>query len=49
MAIIGSANVEDRGLPGHGDTELTTAVVDSASEVRGLGNDQRVVTRAICA
>ncbi|WP_052772730.1 phospholipase D-like domain-containing protein [Luteimonas sp. FCS-9] len=45
VAIIGSANINDRSLLGNGDTELAAVVVDGATEPRDLGNGHRVVTR----
>ncbi|GAA5162788.1 phospholipase D-like domain-containing protein [Viridibacterium curvum] len=41
VAIIGSANINDRSLTGNGDTEIAAVVVDNAGiETRDLGNPQ---------
>lgn len=47
VAIVGSANINDRSLTGNGDTEIAAVVVDDAGvELRDLGNPQlKVVTR----
>jgi len=45
VAIIGSANCNDRSLQGDGDTEIAAVIVDTATSVRDLGNGVRVVTR----
>jgi len=46
VAIIGSANCNDRSLLGTGDTEIAAVIVDGDSTVRDLGNGAKVVTRA---
>lgn len=47
VAIIGSANINDRSLTGNGDTEIAAVVVDDEGvELRDLGSPQfKVVTR----
>lgn len=47
VAIIGSANINDRSLTGNGDTEIAAVVVDDEGvETRDLGSPQfKVVTR----
>jgi len=45
VAIIGSANCNDRSLQGDGDTELAAVMVDTETSVQDLGNGVRVVTR----
>mgnify|MGYP003342667122 CR=1 FL=1 len=47
VAIVGSANCNDRSLTGNGDTELAAVVVDTEGvESRDLGNSQfKAVTR----
>lgn len=46
VAIIGSANINDRSLNGNGDTELAAVVVDTADAVMtDLGQGIRVATR----
>mgnify|MGYP003337641560 FL=1 len=38
VAIVGSANCNDRSLTGNGDTELAAVIVDGDVELRDLGN-----------
>jgi phospholipase D1/2 len=46
VAIIGSANINDRSLNGNGDTELAAVVVDDAeAALTDLGAGVKVVTR----
>ncbi|WP_313241716.1 phospholipase D-like domain-containing protein [Stenotrophomonas sp.] len=45
VAIIGSANCNDRSLEGTGDTEIAAVIVDTENRVRNLGNGAMVVTR----
>lgn len=46
VAIIGSANINDRSLLGNGDTELAAVVVDTSSAgVTEVGAGVKVVTR----
>ena len=47
VAIIGSANINDRSLSGHGDTEIAAVIVDSEGvELRDLGDSNfKVQTR----
>lgn len=47
VAIVGSANINDRSLTGNGDTEIAAVVVDDEGvELRDLGSPQfKVVTR----
>lgn len=45
VAIIGSANCNDRSLEGNGDTEIAAVIVDTDAELRDLGNGVKVVTR----
>ncbi|MCF7750823.1 hypothetical protein KQ945_08695 [Bacillus subtilis subsp. subtilis] len=45
VAIIGSANCNDRSLEGTGDTEIAAIIVDTDSTVRNLGNGVMVGTR----
>jgi phosphatidylserine/phosphatidylglycerophosphate/cardiolipin synthase-like enzyme len=45
VAIIGSANTNDRSLNGDGDTEIAAVIVDCDKEQRNLGNGSTVVTR----
>lgn len=45
VAIIGSANCNDRSLQGDGDTELAAVIVDTDTSVQDLGNGVKVVTR----
>jgi phospholipase D1/2 len=47
VAIVGSANINDRSLTGNGDTEIAAVVVDDeGAELRDLGSpDFKVVTR----
>lgn len=46
VAVIGSANINDRSLNGNGDTELAAVVVDDAdAKLTDLGGGAKVVTR----
>lgn len=45
VAIIGSANCNDRSLLGTGDTEIAAVIVDGAAKPMDLGNGVQVVTR----
>jgi phospholipase D1/2 len=46
VAIIGSANINDRSLLGNGDTELAAVVVDTSSAVlTEVGGGVKIVTR----
>ncbi|HEY4317355.1 MAG TPA: phospholipase D-like domain-containing protein [Herbaspirillum sp.] len=46
VAIIGSANINDRSLNGNGDTELAAVVVDSAeAKMTDVGAGIKIVTR----
>lgn len=46
VAIIGSANTNDRSLTGNGDTEIAAVVVDTKEvELRDLGSPYKVQTR----
>jgi phospholipase D1/2 len=46
VAIIGSANINDRSLNGNGDTELAAVVVDAASgTMTDVGQDIKIITR----
>ncbi len=45
VAIIGSANCNDRSLQGDGDTEIAAVIVDTDTSVQDLGNGVKVVTR----
>jgi phospholipase D1/2 len=45
VAIIGSANINDRSLMGNGDTELAAIVVDGSSTSRDAGQGIKVETR----
>jgi phosphatidylserine/phosphatidylglycerophosphate/cardiolipin synthase-like enzyme len=45
IAIIGSANINDRSLQGNGDTEIAAVVVDNDTEVLDLGTGYKVTTR----
>ncbi|WP_448133346.1 phospholipase D-like domain-containing protein [Stenotrophomonas rhizophila] len=45
VAIIGSANCNDRSLEGTGDTEIAAVIVDTETKVRNLGNGTMVGTR----
>jgi phospholipase D1/2 len=46
VAIIGSANINDRSLNGNGDTELAAVVADDAeAELTDMGAGVKVVTR----
>lgn len=46
VAIIGSANCNDRSLLGNGDTEIAAVIVDGEATLRDLGNGLHVGTRA---
>ncbi|AIY39895.1 Phospholipase D1 [Collimonas arenae] len=46
VAIIGSANINDRSLNGDGDTELAAVVVDTAEAgMTDVGNGIKIITR----
>ncbi|MGY6002171.1 phospholipase D-like domain-containing protein, partial [Stenotrophomonas maltophilia] len=45
VAIIGSANCNDRSLLGTGDTEIAAVIVDGAAKSMDLGNGLQVITR----
>lgn len=46
VAVIGSANINDRSLEGNGDTELAAVVVDTAEvTVTDVGSGVNVITR----
>lgn len=45
IAIIGSANCNDRSLNGNGDTEIASVIVDNDVKVMDLGNGVKVNTR----
>jgi phospholipase D1/2 len=46
VAVIGSANINDRSLNGNGDTELAAVIVDDAdAKLTDLGGGAKVVTR----
>lgn len=45
VAIIGSANINDRSLNGDGDTELAAVIVDTPAESIDLGQGVQAVTR----
>jgi phospholipase D1/2 len=46
VAVIGSANINDRSLNGDGDTELAAVIVDDAeAKLSDLGEGVKVVTR----
>lgn len=46
VAIIGSANVNDRSLTGNGDSEIAAVIVDTEGvELRDLGSPTKVQTR----
>lgn len=45
VAIIGSANCNDRSLLGTGDTEIAAVIVDGEAKSMDLGNGVRVITR----
>ena len=45
VAIIGSANCNDRSLSGNGDTELAVVVVDGGQSLHDLGNGLMIPTR----
>ncbi len=45
VAIIGSANCNDRSLLGTGDTEIAAVIVDGAAKSMDLGNGVQVITR----
>lgn len=46
VAIIGSANINDRSLTGNGDTELAAVIVDNANaQVMDLGQGAKAATR----
>ena len=45
IAIIGSANCNDRSLIGSGDTELAAVIVDNDTKEMDLGNGKAVITR----
>jgi len=45
VAIIGSANCNDRSLLGTGDTEIAAVIVDGAAQSLDLGNGVKVITR----
>jgi len=46
VAIIGSANINDRSLNGNGDTELTAVVVDTESAaMTDVGQGIKIITR----
>ncbi|HIE5354846.1 TPA: phospholipase D-like domain-containing protein [Stenotrophomonas maltophilia] len=45
VAIIGSANCNDRSLLGTGDTEIAAVIVDGEAKRMDLGNGVQVVTR----
>ncbi|AWH52942.1 phospholipase [Stenotrophomonas sp. ESTM1D_MKCIP4_1] len=45
VAIIGSANCNDRSLLGTGDTEIAAVIVDGEAKPMDLGNGMRVITR----
>ncbi|SDY78436.1 phospholipase D1/2 [Lysobacter sp. yr284] len=46
VAIIGSANINDRSLNGNGDTELAAVIVDdSGAAMTDVGQGLRIVTR----
>lgn len=46
VAIIGSANINDRSLNGDGDTELAAVIVDDAeAKVTDVGRGVKVITR----
>ncbi|WP_313419192.1 hypothetical protein [Stenotrophomonas sp.] len=44
VAIIGSANCNDRSLLGTGDTEIAAVIVDGAAQSLDLGNGVKVIT-----
>lgn len=46
IAIIGSANCNDRSLIGSGDTELAAVIVDNDTKEIDLGNGKAVITRS---
>lgn len=45
IAIIGSANINDRSLQGNGDTEIAAVIVDNDTEALDLGTGYKVTTR----
>lgn len=45
VAIIGSANINDRSLNGNGDTELAAVIVDTPARPMDLGQGVKAVTR----
>jgi phospholipase D1/2 len=46
IAILGSANINDRSLNGNGDTELAAVIVDDASaSMSDVGQGIKVITR----
>lgn len=46
VAIIGSANINDRSLTGNGDTELAAVIVDNANaQMMDLGQGIKAATR----
>jgi phospholipase D1/2 len=46
VAVIGSANINDRSLNGDGDTELAAVIVDDAdAKLSDLGQGVKVITR----
>ena len=45
VAIIGSANCNDRSLLGTGDTEIAAVIVNGAAQSLDLGNGVKVITR----
>ncbi len=45
VAIIGSANCNDRSLLGTGDTEIAAVIVDGEAKRMDLGNGVQVITR----
>jgi phospholipase D1/2 len=46
VAILGSANINDRSLNGNGDTELAAVIVDDAgASINNVGQGIKVITR----
>jgi phospholipase D1/2 len=46
VAIVGSANCNDRSLTGNGDTEIAAVIVDEKHDLEDLGDPRfKVVTR----
>jgi phospholipase D1/2 len=46
VAIIGSANINDRSLLGNGDTEIAAVVVDGSTHIEDMGQGIRAMTRS---